>query len=569
MKASDYIATFLAEQGVRTVYEMAGGMITHLLDSLHRLGDIEIVSVHHEQAAAFAAEAGARMTGVPGVAMATSGPGATNLLTAIGSCFFDSVPVVFITGQVNTHELRGDSGVRQAGFQETDIIAVASPLTKAAWQVMSAEDVPGMLAVAFRLALEGRPGPVLLDIPMDVQRQQVDAPSRAVGTPVRKVPEGIDAILDEIARAERPLVLAGGGVRSAGAATSVRELTEILSIPVVNSLMGVDVLPYDHSLRVGLIGTYGNRWANLALRDADCVVVLGARLDVRQTGADTESFSAKKTLVRVDIDPAQLLWRIPSKLVVRADIGAFAWTALERARERVWPDWSGWCETIEAYRYEWPDEGELAGITGINPAKFMHALSARGGAASAYVVDVGQNQMWAAQSLRLCDGQRFLTSGGMGAMGFALPAAIGAALAAPGKPVVAITGDGGAQVNIQELETIARLGLPVKIVVLNNECLGMVRQFQDELFESRYQSTLWGYGAPDFVSISGAYGIRARAVETPVEVDDALDWLMSEPAEPGLLEVKLNTSTCVRPKVSFGNPVYVMDPPPGDSTDND
>jgi len=562
VKASDFIAAFLAEQGVTTVYEMTGGMITHLLDSLHHRDDVEIVSVHHEQAAAFAAEGGARMTGVPGVALATSGPGATNLITGIGSCYFDSVPAVFITGQVNTNELRGGSGVRQAGFQETDIVAVASPLTKAAWQITSAGDIPEMLSAAFRLALEGRPGPVLLDIPMDVQRQEIDAVPGPVKRAPREAPQDIDAVLDQIARAERPLVLVGGGVRSSGATAAVREFAELLSLPVACTLMGVDVLPYDHPLHVGLIGTYGNRWANLALRDADCVLVLGARLDVRQTGADTAAFSAGKTLLRVDVDASQLAWRVRADINVQADVGAFALTALERARVREWPDWSAWRETTTTYRLEWPDVGELEGVAGINPAQVMHALSARGEGASAFVADVGQNQMWAAQSLRLRDGQRFLTSGGMGAMGFALPAAIGAALAAPGKPVVVISGDGGAQVNIQELETIARLKLPVKIVVLNNDCLGMVRQFQDELFESRYQSTVWGYGAPDFVAVSNAYGMVARRVRTELELDEALDWLMSEQSAPALLEVKIDTGTCVRPKVSFGNPVFVMDPPP-------
>ncbi len=562
MKASDYIAAFLVANGVTTVYEMTGGMITHLLDSLHHRDDIHIVSMHHEQGAAFAAEAGARMTGVPGVAMATSGPGATNLITGIGSCFYDSVPAVFITGQVNTDELRGESGVRQAGFQETDIVAIASPLTKAAWQITSASEIPDMLAAAFRLALEGRPGPVLLDIPMNLQREEVDARPVALESASGSDSCDAEAVLEGLAGAERPLILAGGGVRAAGAVAVVREFAELLQIPVASSLMGIDALPYAHPLRVGLIGTYGNRWANLALRDADCVLVLGARLDVRQTGADTQAFSANKTLIQVDVDPAQLAWRIDATLKVRADVADFASNALELARVRDWPDWSGWREAIAGHAIASPDTGELANATGINPAKVMHALSAQGRAASAFVADVGQNQMWAAQSLRLGEAQRFLTSGGMGAMGFALPAAIGAALAAPGKPVVAITGDGGMQVNIQELETIARLKLPIKIVVLNNECLGMVRQFQDELFESRYQSTVWGYGAPDFVAVSEAYGIHARGVADAAEVDEALAWLMRDPAAPGLLEIMLDTNTCVRPKVPFGNPVYVMDPPP-------
>ena len=566
MKASDYIAAFLAEQGVTTVYEMTGGMITHLLDSLHRRDDIRIVSVHHEQSAAFAAEGGARMTGIPGVAMATSGPGATNLITGIGSCFFDSVPAVFITGQVNTQELRGASGVRQAGFQETDIVTVAGPLTKAALQVSSAADVPGALATAFRIALEGRPGPVLLDIPMNVQSQELDASLVAVEPSLPNTPLNIDEVLYALSIAERPLILAGGGVRAAGSSAPLRHFAESIGVPVASSLMGLDVLPGNHPLRVGLIGTYGNRWANLTLRDADCVLVLGARLDVRQTGADTEAFHADKLLIQIDIDSDQLRWRIPADIQVLADMGDFLAAAIEHTSQYAWPERAAWRERIADYKRDWPDTAEIITASGISPAETMHAMSARFDAASAYVADVGQNQMWAAQSLALGEDQRFLTSGGMGAMGFALPTAVGVTLAVPGRPVVAIAGDGGMQVNIQELETIARLGLPIKIVVLNNGCLGMVRQFQEELFESRYQSTVWGYGVPDFVAVGKAYGIDSKRVGTPSDLDSALDWLAHDPSLPGLLDVAIDVGASVRPKVSYGSSIFAMEPAPSPAT---
>jgi len=539
-------------------------MITHLLDSLHRRDDIRVVSVHHEQAAAFAAEGSARMSGVPGVAMATSGPGATNLVTGIGSCYFDSVPAVFITGQVNTHELRGESGVRQAGFQETDIVAVAGPLTKGAWRAETASQVPELLERAFRTALEGRPGPVLLDIPMDVQHAEVPDVPAAVDPTAPAAAANIDEVLDLVANAERPLILAGGGVRSAHAADAVRELAETMSIPVASTLMGIDVLPHSHPLRVGLVGTYGNRWANLAMRDADCLLVLGARLEVRQTGSDTETFSAGKAIIRVDVDPAQLAWRVPATSAIVADLGEFAREACGLARGRAWRDRTEWRDVIAAHRSEWADRSELADCVGINPAEAMHVLSDGSGEASAYVVDVGQNQMWAAQSLRLREGQRFLTSGGMGAMGFALPAAMGVALAEPGRPVVAISGDGGMQVNIQELDTISRLGLAVKMVVFNNGCLGMVRQFQHELFEARYQSTVWGYGTPDFVAVASAYGIDARRVDESGGLAEAVGWLMHDPDRPALLEVAIDPNTCVRPKVAYGDSAYLMSPPPVD-----
>lgn len=563
MKVSDYIATFLAEHGVRTVFEMTGGMITQLLDSLHHREDIAIVSVHHEQTAAFAAEGVARMTGVPGVALATSGPGATNLITGIGSCYFDSVPAVFFTGQVNTNELRGESGVRQAGFQEADIASIVGPITKGAWLVTNPAEVPELLSAAFALACAGRPGPVLLDIPMNVQRAEIDPQPAEVELAADPVPaRDVRRVLDVLGKAKRPLILAGGGIRTAGAASLLREFAESCGVPVASTLMGLDVLPHGHPLRVGFIGTYGNRWANLTLRDADVVLALGARLTVRQTGADTEEFLAGKTLIKVDIDSAQLQWRIKPAMPVHAELAAFLARALEASRARSWPDWSGWRQTIAAHTEAWPDTDELAGVDGINPAEAMHALSTQAAEACAYVADVGQNQMWAAQSLHVREGQRLLFSGGMGAMGFAIPAAIGVAFSTPDRPVVAITGDGGAQVSIQELETVARLGLPVKVVVLNNNSLGMVRQLQDELFDSRYQSTVWGYGAPDFAAVSNAYGVPARSVSSQDELGEAFAWLMGDATSPALLEVTIDTRTCARPKVSFGKSVYSMDAPP-------
>lgn len=561
MKASDYIVSFLAEQGVERVYEMCGGMIAHLLDSLDRDGRISVMSMHHEQAAGFAAEAEARITGVPGVAMATSGPGATNLVTAIGSCYFDSVPAVFITGQVNTYEQRGDSGVRQSGFQETDIVAVAGPIAKAAFAVRSADELPHLLAESFRIALEGRPGPVVLDIPMDVQRAELGSGVSRAPAPERSAasPDDMSSVLELIELAERPLVLAGGGIRSARAAELLDRAVSTLSLPVVVSLPAVDVLPASHPLRVGLIGTYGNRWANEALGRADLLLVLGSRLDVRQTGADVERFIAGKKIVRVDVDTSETAYRVPATLAVHCDLVPFL-EQLARADSALGR--SAWLSELAELREAFPDAAELADVPGVNPVLVMHGLSEMADQAVAFTADVGQNQIWAAQSLRLRPGQRFLTSAGMGAMGFALPAAIGAALASPGGPVVAIMGDGGAQVNIQELETVARLALPVKIVVLDNGCLGMVRQFQDEYFDGRHVSTVKGYGAPDFARVAEAFGLVAKSVERPDEVEAGLAWLMADPAQPALLHVRLSRWSRVRPKVAFGKPVFEMDPPP-------
>ncbi len=567
MKASDYVAAFLDAQDVRCVFEMSGGMITHLLDSLNQAGRVRVVSMHHEQGASFAAEGIGRMTGVPGVAMATSGPGATNLLTGIGSCYFDSSPAVFITGQVNRHEQKGERMVRQLGFQETDIVAMAKPITKAAWMVNSAEELPEALRRAFALAVEGRPGPVLLDIPMDVQRDATDG--QLPDAPIHAPSEGVedaefyDDLFAHLARSERPLILVGGGVRSGKAAAACREFIDQAGVPAVNSLMAVDVLAYDDPLRVGMIGSYGNRWANLALGASDFLLVLGSRLDVRQTGANPKAFKGQKSIFQVDTDLAEMNNRVTDCRIHHRQLSAFFKQALDHPKVGQVAAPAAWRNEINRLRTEWPDTGELKGVPGINPNAFLHAVSAAPGAraASAWVVDVGQHQMWAAQSLELYGDQRFLTSGGMGSMGFALPAAIGACLADRGqRPVAVVAGDGGFQSNIQELQTVIRNKLPLKLVIVNNQCHGMVRQFQESYFEGRYQSTLWGYSAPDFEAVARAYSMEARTVADPAGVDDAVHWLWADPGQPALLQVMVDTSANAYPKLAFGHSITDMEP---------
>ena len=537
MQASDWIAETLVAQGVDTVYEVVGGMIANFIDALHRDGRVRIVSCHHEQAAGFSAEGHARMTGVPGVAMGTSGPGAINLLTAVGSCHFDSVPAVFITGQVNRSEQKGERAIRQLGFQETDIAAMAAPIAKAAWRVRNAEELPELVRGAFELARSGRPGPVLVDIPMDLQRVEIDAP--ILRAPVIPTAEAVDEraverVAADLEQASRPLILAGGGLRAGGTVGVFRELVDRLDVPVVTSLMGVDALPFAHPSRVGLIGTYGNRWANIALARADLLLVLGSRLDIRQTGADTEAFAAGRTIHHVDCDPGELNNRVLGCHTVVAQLGSFLTAALAAADRAQPPQLAAWRSEISELRDSWPDTGELPDIEGVNPNDLMHRVSRSASAATAYVADVGQHQMWAAQSLELGAGQRFLTSGGMGAMGSGLPLAVGACLASGG-PVVLVAGDGGFQLNLQELQTVVRNGLPLKIVILNNRSHGMVRQFQESYFDGRYPSTCWGYSAPDFVAVAAAFGIDAGRAQSEDDLDEAIESMWRDPNTPYLL----------------------------------
>jgi acetolactate synthase-1/2/3 large subunit len=563
MRAHQYLAQALEDRGVSAVFEVVGGMITFLLDSLHTRTKVRVVSMHHEQGAAFAADAFGRITGIPGVALATSGPGATNLLTGIGSCYFDSSPAVFITGQVNTHELKGARAIRQSGFQETDIVSVARPLTKAAWMAERADEIPTLLDRAFALAVADRPGPVLIDIPLNLQAAEIEAPpARPAPEPVLRAESGplLDELLAALARAERPLLLVGGGVQAARAAAPLRLLAERLQVPVLSSLLGVDVLPAADPLRVGMIGTYGNRWANLALGRSDLLVVLGSRLDIRQTGADTEFFARGRTIFHVDCERDELNRRVPGCRAIHEHLRPLLAEAAERAARLPRPERAAWLAELAELRRAWPDTAELTGLEGINPNALMHRLSAAAREVGAYAVDVGQHQMWAAQSLDLAPGQRFLTSGGMGSMGFALPAAIGASVALGDRPVVVVAGDGGFQCNIQELQTVARSRLPLKIAILDNGCHGMVRQFQESYFDGRYHSTVWGYSAPDFRKVAEAYGIAAAAVASEAELDAGIAALFADPAAPALLHVKIPMAANAYPKIAFGHPLTEMEP---------
>lgn len=567
MKLSDYVIETLAAAGVRHVYELIGGMITHLIDSTHGRNDIRCISVRHEQAAAFAAEAEARCTGTIGAAMATSGPGATNLVTGIGSCWFDSIPCLFLTGQVNTYEMRHDRPVRQIGFQETDIVAIVRSVTKYAERIDDAARIRYALEKALFLAKHGRPGPVLLDLPMNVQRADVDpaALEPFLGSPEhaalcassRSDLSRIDEIAGLLDRAERPVVLAGGGVRLAGAGDALRRLADATGIPVAVTLMGLDALPHDHPSFVGMVGSYGNRFSNLAVANADLLVTVGTRLDTRITGTRPNTFARGATIVQVDIDPGELGSTVDSAIRVHADAADFLAALADRAGRNA-DSLSGWRARIAGYAERYP-AAPPAGTTGdLHPNRVLATLSGLAPENANMTVDVGQNQMWAGQSWRLSKGQRALISGGMGAMGFALPAAIGAALAT-GTPAICIAGDGGFQINLQELQTVVHYDLPVKMIVMNNHSLGMVRQFQELYFGERYLSTVIGYSAPDFVRLAEVYGIPSMRIDGKSPWESGAEKLLSAPG-PCLIEVELPLMTTVDPKLVLNRPIEDMFP---------
>lgn len=568
VKASDWIAGCLGDWGVDTVFELIGGMTTHLMDSIYREGRSRIITVHHEQAAALAACGWAQARGIPGVALATSGPGAVNLLTGVGTCYFDSVPAVFLTGQVNRNESSSGLAVRQLGFQETDIVSMARPVVKGARQASSAGEVPELMRWAFALAVEGRPGPVLLDLPMDIQ--QGDAGLDAVGPSPFPTPASILSGLPlhetevfcrdlgkSLERAERPLFLVGNGVVRSGCGTQVSALVRKWGIPAVFSLMGKGALTGCGPLCVGMIGTYGNRWANHALSRCDLLLVLGSRMDIRQTGANVAGFGKNREIYQVDVDPGEIDARIATTGHLAADLRQVVPYLLEMDAPRRQVE--DWCERIRGWKNLWPDTDELGELEGINPNRFMKALAAASPEAAGFVTDIGAHQMWAAQSLDV-DGRFFMSSGGMGAMGYALPAAMGASLGSGGRPVVVVAGDGGFQCNIQEMQTVARNRIPLKIVVMNNRSLGMVRQFQETYFEGRFPCTVLGYDTPDFRAVAQAYGIEAMSVPDGSRVSRGLEWLWRDPRVPSLLEVSIPRGVGIAPRMVFGRDLDRMYP---------
>lgn len=566
MKVSDYVINYLKQQGVSHIFEFIGGAIVHLLDSVSVREDIECVSVRHEQAGAFAAEAYARMNGKLGVAMATSGPGALNLLTGIGSCYFDSVPCLFITGQVNTYEYKFDRPVRQIGFQETDIVSVAKPLTKYAAMVTEPDRIRYELEKAVALAQSGRPGPVLLDLPMNLQRAEVEPEtlgsfydSEEYRELVQDTGELDDAVVADVLKqlrsAKRPLILAGGGVRSGNSAEALLQFVDMTGIPVVTSLMGIDVIPHDHPLYTGLIGSYGNRYSNVVLANSDLLLILGSRLDSRQTGTRPDTFGRGAVRIHVDIDPHELGSKVGVDLAIHSSLNVFLKRINTALTGFIKPDITSWLDYITMLKKQYPTYSFTPQADEVEPNRFMSLLSSRSEKFQAICLDVGQHQMWASQSFRLSARQRLLNSGGMGAMGFALPAAIGACLAT-GRETLVIAGDGGFQLNIQELDTVVRLNLPIKIVVMNNSSLGMVRQFQDLYFSGRQQSTV--NPNPSFIDIVRAYTIPAYIMSTMADINQ-LDMFLSTEG-PAFLEVRLDKETNVYPKLVVNRPVEDMYP---------
>lgn len=554
------IVKLLEMYGIETVAGIPGGMILPLYDELNR-SSIRHVLVRHEQAAGFIAQGIARTTGKPAVCMATSGPGAMNLLTAIADARADSIPIIAITGQVNTTQIGTDA------FQEADTFGLSFPITKHSILVKSVEDLFTAIPTAFNVAMNGRPGPVLIDVPRDVQLKElefdewpeIEVAEKTVRfhTPVSEYSEKIGKIAELLSTAKNPVLFCGGGCNSAEAAAGIKAFTDQYKLPVVTSLMGLGCLPESSPLFIGMVGMHGSYAANVAMHESDLVIAAGVRFDDRATGV-VSKFCPNATIVHIDVDAAEVDKILESTVSIIADVESIFPIIAELTAEKKITANENWLNKIQKIKAENDSivAGRPEGEKLTNPREFIKSVPVlaekAGNSADNLIIttDVGQHQMWAAQYYPVEKPRTFLTSGSLGTMGFGLPAAIGAAIANPDKRVVCFSGDGSIMMNIQEMATLAEQNLPVTVVVFVNGTLGMVYQQQKYLFDKNYSASVFGY-VPDFVEVAKGFGIEA------VDADKDPEWYKkafdeNRKNKPCFVKVSVDSEESVLPFVPGG-----------------
>jgi acetolactate synthase-1/2/3 large subunit len=557
MNGSEYIAEFVARIGATHVFALTGGACAFMIDAVARHPKLDLVCVQNEQAAAMAADAVWRVDRRLGVTMATSGPGATNLITGIACSYFDSIPSLHITGQVNQRESSALHGanVRQSGFQETKIVEMVRPITKYAVLVKSVDELRDELAKAYEVAISGRMGPVLIDVPMDIQQAEIEPVFPALSSDAAFVDEvAVDAavkdISDLLASSQRPVILWGGGVAMAGVSDVLSAWLADNQIPFVSSWAGLSAFPHDHPCFIGQIGVYGNRGANFVLQNADAVIALGSRLDNRQRSGNAANFAVGARIHVVDVDAEE---------ISKYGGGRYGGTvlhlkALPRVlrslpRPRISAEWRDYVNEMRSTYRGCETSSVAKRLNTLSPYDAVRRLCEIVADDAIVVADTGAAVCWLHQSFHISR-QTLFTAGGNSPMGYALCAAIGAKLTAPGRQVISYNGDGGLQVNIQELQTVKHLGLDIAIVVMNNNSYGIIKQFQDSYIGSRYTASQDGYSTPDFGAVARAYGLDYQRVER-------LEQLTPDLLKRGaiVIEVVLSDQTLIEPKLEMGRPI--------------
>jgi acetolactate synthase-1/2/3 large subunit len=549
LKGAQLILQCLKEQGVDTVFGYPGGAVIPLYDALYDEKEIVHVITAHEQGASHAADGYARATGKVGVVFATSGPGATNTVTGIATAFSDSIPMVVITGQVARPLLGRDS------FQEVDITSITASITKKNYQVKSVEELPGTIEEAFYIAKDGRPGPVLIDIPKDVQlctmeyNSEEKLQSMAACAADKKYAEGpsLEEAIKLINECKRPMIYAGGGIITAGASGTLMDFAEKIKAPVTTSLMGAGGFPYNHPLFTGMVGMHGSHSSNYGITHCDLLITLGARFSDR-VASHIDSFAPDAKVIHIDIDASEIGKNVRVDVPIVGDLSEILPQIFEAVQEKKLSEWN---EKINNWKEEYPLKDDHKGLS---PQYILSKLFQLSEGKVVITTEVGQNQMWAAQYFTYTEPRSFISSGGLGTMGYGLGAAIGASFGNTGKKIVNVAGDGSFKMNSTELVTLARYKCPVVQLVFNNHALGMVRQWQEMFCNGRLSFTQLGEDV-DFVKLGAAYGIKGIRVEKEDQVEEALRYALSLD-EPIIVNCIINEENKVLPMVAPGAPIH-------------
>jgi len=554
ISGAEILVCSLLRQGVRIIFGFPGGSVIPVYDVLYDTTEIQHVLVRHEQGATHAADGYARATGRAGVVIVTSGPGAANTVTGIANAYMDSIPMVVFAGQV------ASSSIGKESFQEADILGVTRSITKHNFQLRDVRDVAEVVHKAFFIAESGRPGPVLVELPVDVMKAKCQMTANSVDVSVKGYnpqPEsGMEDIIlaaDALNRAEKPVIYAGGGVISSGAWEELLKIAEKLDAPVTTTLLGIGSFPEDHRLSLGMLGMHGTWFANMAVTEADTLLAVGARFDDRVTGL-AEQFAPEARIIHIDIDPTCIDRTVAPEISIVGDARRMLSRLMPMLQDKTN---SQWFSRIQQWKKDHPVYRKTGTEKGVSAQDIILQVSDMTSDNTIICTDVGQNQMWAAQNYVFKNPRTLITSGGLGTMGFGLPSALGASFGQPDRKVIAITGDGGFQMTVSELATASQYNVPVIIVMLNNGFLGMVRQWQQLFYEKRYSSTEIGSSNPDFVNLAESYGVNAVRVQTESDFTQQFSKALSMEG-PMLIEVVINKEDNVFPMVPGGKPLSEM-----------
>ena len=576
MNVADYILKFLISKNVNNVFLITGGAIAFVIDAFTRNKKIKYTCVAHEQAAAMMADSYSRVGKGFGATMVTSGPGAQNLVTGIACSWFDSVPTIHISGQVNSYELSSNNKttkkVRQVGFQETDIVSIVKPITKFAYQIKSPNEIKYALEKAYFLANEGRPGPVLIDIPMNFQREKINPkkiksflPKKNRDNLNNKLTDQIYKIKELLKQSSRPILILGGGIRMSNAINEKEKFIKKIDIPIVTTWSGLDTIDFKHKNYIGCVGVYGSRAANFAVQNSDLIINFGSRLDTRITGGKPETFARSAKIISIDIDKQELNKKrgLNNFLKINEDLKFFLSHFNFKLKNFKFTASAKWNKKCQEWKRCYPNVKKTyfnqKKLT--NPYCFIDLLSDKLNKNDIIITDDGGHLTWTMQAFKIKKGQRLFSAFGNSPMGYAFPAAIGACIANNKKRIICIDGDGSIQINIQELQTMVTNKLPIKLFIINNNGYGIIKQFQGLYLNKRYEATISTKGVtnPSFKKISHAYGVNYNEIKKNKDINKILRKVL-ESNKPEIINIIIDPEQKIIPKLQFGNPIEDLSP---------